>query len=1288
MLPYPRRLITTTLALAFAAVAGTANAVVTPLPSAVTVQQGGASSAVTVSLAWTSPDHWAGTGVLDVAGLPAGVAVVPSPVTYSYATRGVTATASFILSATPMTMPGTYSLTLRDLAMNAGTATLMVTVVPDVLPSFSVRPNALSVDLGSMSSTSAPILVSLTFPRVLGGPATGTVSLAGLPSGVLAVPATITYPCAVGATSATASFQILVSPGAAPGTYALMLTDQTQRAGSAMLSLTLVYRNPAPQVLGLAPSLVVAGSAPTTVHIIGRNFDTAGHVDADTRGLQVLASRILSGSLAEITLAAPDNAVLGPRDIRVVNSDGQRSAMAAQLVVAPPNPLLGSLSVSRLATLFPQPGTVLGQEDHVHARGVVVVTGEGTLTGAWLLDGVPFDRFMAPGSGGYPVEITSSVPIPTLTAGEHRLELAIDTPQRLVSQALALIGGDASRVALRLLSPADDAALKPEPPPEFRWMPAPGASGYEVELIAADRASRESRPARLAYRVGEPSWTPDQKAWREIAGHAWLWRVRPMLLADTLGDASEAWRMIVLPAARGAQRGSRGHGSAEVADASASWSFLLAADTAPPTVTAVVPANGAMVADQQPIIDAQWSESGALSVHAMSVDGTDVTELATWSPGRALYRSIVPLPAGNHTVLLSLNGQATGWTFTVGGATEAPPTKRGNWGMTALGTVAQGEKPQVTASGTSAAPGAVLPPGNSARGQLASQTDLAYRAATLRATGDLAARRDFDAPPLSVPENRNWLVTGDATQGKVRETATVGLGSPTFASQAQIVTAGLPRLGVETRVAGGRFAMSGYQSFDSGTAAVAGSGSFDQTLRGAGIGFGKDVDRVNLRAVFLDVDSRAGPMTTGGHGQLYGLLGSFKLSNTVTVTGEAGHGSFEPNGESSPPLATTLPPTSLPSVFVSQATPDPTSLPSLASVLPGGSTTSPGGAQQTGVLFAPLSKQSGDAWRVTAMGMIHGLSFAANYRQSDAGFANPANPGYTAGGTSGLRGADLTLNGVVIGGKGSLGLTLRHADSPLSGTAGAPRVSDDGGNLMLSLRAGRYLTASAASNVSFRHGDADDAASLPKTDSRMLGESFTLAETVGKLTVSEMTAYQTQKDHVNPYGDSRTLCVSVSAAGALGPHLTLNVMGNGTRSAGSPEMGTTEMWMLNAQPTLQFPKAWLTLAPRAAYSQMRNSVQASKSTTEQYGGALTLTPPWYKSLLGFVVQGDWARARGAGLADEGRFKGRVAAVITVRWSAGRGATFAAPTAATPVPTTTGMRTMAALAHGLTPASFW
>ena len=95
-------------------------------------------------------------------------------------------------------------------------------------------------------------------------------------------------------------------------------------------------------------------------------------------------------------------------------------------------------------------------------------------------------------------------------------------------------------------------------------------------------------------------------------------------------------------------------------------------DKAGPTITNLLPANGATITDTTPTIQASYSDLSSVDVNTVfiTVDGTNVTALATKTTTQVSYSPTSSMNLGEHTVIVAAsdtkkNHATTTWSFTI-----------------------------------------------------------------------------------------------------------------------------------------------------------------------------------------------------------------------------------------------------------------------------------------------------------------------------------------------------------------------------------------------------------------------------------------------------------------------------------------------------------------------------------------------------------------------------------------------------------------------------------------------
>lgn len=220
-----------------AVLATVAQASIVATPNTVTVAQNQTSTPINLALSFSGPG-FPGVATIAVTGMPPGVSTIPSPVTYAYTamTAGATSTTSFMFNVGATSPVGTYTITLTDVTLNAGTTTVTLQVIPP--PSFTANatPNPVTLQAGGSSQnvtvttatdpgfTAASVTYSFSgFPGFIstGGSQT-TNQLSGY------APVTFTFSAAAGAIAGTYTGTLTGTPGiGAPKTFPFTVVVQS-----------------------------------------------------------------------------------------------------------------------------------------------------------------------------------------------------------------------------------------------------------------------------------------------------------------------------------------------------------------------------------------------------------------------------------------------------------------------------------------------------------------------------------------------------------------------------------------------------------------------------------------------------------------------------------------------------------------------------------------------------------------------------------------------------------------------------------------------------------------------------------------------------------------------------------------------------------------------------------------------------------------------------------------------------------------------------------------------------
>lgn len=394
----------------------------------------------------------------------------------------------------------------------------------------SAAPGALSLTPGASG------MVSVTVTGI--GAFTEPVTVTAAPSAMLLVePGEFTL-----AAGETRAVTITADQDAGPGTVSLVFTGVSPSVTAGRTATVAVTIEPAPPppppppaapvIQGITPPSVATGTRSNVLRVTGQNFQAGAVVGSASTGVRVTGWRILGAGLAEVVVDVRPDAPAGPYALELTNPDGGATTGGANLVVVPAGALAAPLAVTATRIVTPRPWQIVEPGERIHARALLATSGTGTVVGTWLLDGVPFDRFTRVVSSGYPVEVRSSIPIPSSFTGERRLELAIESPRGSPPRGVPYLQAAESRSVIRILAPAPDTELASDTDGTsraFRWTLVPGASGYEVEVDAEERTT-------LRRRVADPEWRPDDALLRELGSAEARFRVRAVFPGEVYED--------------------------------------------------------------------------------------------------------------------------------------------------------------------------------------------------------------------------------------------------------------------------------------------------------------------------------------------------------------------------------------------------------------------------------------------------------------------------------------------------------------------------------------------------------------------------------------------------------------------------------------------------------------------------------------------------------------------------------------------------------------------------------
>ncbi|MBN2371149.1 MAG: hypothetical protein JXO72_11755 [Vicinamibacteria bacterium] len=1167
---------------------GRAEATVVVSPARVTVDQGATSTPVSVSLTFDSMRgvEARGEGRLATSLLPSGVTTSPDPLTFQFAPSPYTTTTSatmvfqFVVSGS--TAPGAYSLRVTESGkLQAGSASMML-VVRQVVVTPPVTPTPTPIVV-----TPATSIRGVVPPAVSAGTVDVVVRLLG---------ASIPQDAEVYAAEENQGQDIVVSHSryissglieavvrvradAAPGPRRLRLRDASGADLGVDARLIIL---PAQSIAAPAQVLTAATLSPRSGTLVAPNDRIYPRGVLTTSGAGTIvgswringtpfdrfAIQVRSGRPVQVTARMPvPPLIVGEHRLELVIESPQSFATA-------PVRLVGAASTASALRVFsPRDNAALS-----------------------LMPPYPVFRWsLAPGAVGY--------------------ELEIQGEDRVLSRRLAEVEWKADPAILRELGPG-----------LWRWRVRAFFPGDVRGEPTSDRVFTIVPQAVKFGRVNverDPATGRARIAWSIDASGA-IYRVeildaegkKARYKALTLEPRFVVPSRVVFAAGQSRVRitalGPQGEvlGVSDVVRSSSGdhdlFGRIALAQAAPCEVTALAPPENGTVSEAATRIEAQWSGLAARDEVFLEIDGMDVSDLAIWTENDVVYEPVLPLGVGSHEARISLRGAERVWKFSVQTSSEAAGAgvpEASKWDVSEQWQLSL----QAGLSVTKESEGSAAPGTDIATLQASGQGDVTDRVFFVRASGDFAGRRTLDEPKEFVDENRNWMLEGGMREGVFSAKVRAGHAAPDFIDQAEYLTTGLVKSGIQARVGASLLSGAAYQSVTS-TADGAESGlGLEQDVSAFALELSKDPSGSLLRVVRINVDDSGGAMSPPRKGSVSGVFGRLMFGTNLDFTVEGARSSIDAD--------------------------------------------TAGEEDRTG--------QAGRA-ALTATSS-KGTVFTMAVRHRDRDFVNPASDGLTANGTPG-NSVELSVAHPFDQGRGSITAAGQYLTSPAALEEGAPNIQEGSGSLSVSIGAGRPVSLSATGTTGMRTSDPYDSLSLPETDQLDLGATATLTETLGRMSLSQTAAYQTAKDRINPLADTQTLAGNVALNGSIGTSLTLAASLGFTRTESDPEMGQTDIIQISAQPSFQFARIWLSLQPTMLYSKTRNEILLLESTAEQYAGLLSWTPPWARSLLSFQLIADWSRAIEGEVLPKPAFDKRYGFALTLQWGASGTAT-SAPSAA-------------------------
>ncbi len=972
-----------------------------------------------------------------------------------------------------------------------------------------------------------------------------------------------------------------------------------------------------PSVDAIAPPSVTVPSLATTLRVGGTNFAANGRVVSSSPGVVVERTTVFGPTLAEIVVHVPASTPPGAVRLGFFNPNpspdspngGIRSERAAVRLLYPRGAIGAPLSVNTATIVFPVEGTIVSNTDAVYPRALLAMSGSGTVVGAWAVDGVPFDRFIATTNAGAPLEIRAHVPIPPTAWGEHRLSLIIDSPKFLNASGPTTTNNDAtagpsvkfessatSATRLTIYEPAERALI--EGVPRIRWTLVPGASAYEIEILHIADDGRELGSRRL--RTTETSWTP-----KDLGSGMMRLRVRAIFQGDTRGEPTE-WRTFVLLPARASLH------IDGASDRRVAWSggglgmiyrveFLRGESRCFDALTFSSPYRMAT--------SIEWRNCDAVRVDAFSPSGTLLgkSQLVTlgksFAPPIALVTEREPVDVIEHLPragaisggLLSVaarwrEGAQVNSALLVDGTDVTAVAMRQPRAIVydALLPLAAGKHVAALASAgaldewtfsvsddpTPSAPAVTNPPtyviqpsgsvgvqrARPASDKTTGSISLSAQGAVgdvtagngVQATGDLVYAGGLDPNHLA-QASRNWLGQGRTSYGPMWGSARLGYTTPDFTDGAEFLTSGTARTGVVARAGSAWGTLSYYQPVDPQVHGVLSASPENLGIRSAAFAT-PDGKPYLIRVIALRMQEPANVIlnTTESTTRNFGIFGRYDFGPKGLLSAEAAHGSVTPQA----------------------------------------------GSGQV--------SRSGDAIRLTANGVLAGTTYSADLRTVDSNYLNPGNRSLNPG-----TGEHFTLGRTF--GINILSLTVDHHEQG-QGTNSPQHATASAVGLSVTTTFNPRISLITALGVNTDHADAL-AASLPATSRRSSSASAALSETFSKLNVSESLSWSRLDDHITPTASNDSTSMTVAVNGAPTTNVALASLAGFTRTNATPTGGTTDYWTLSLTPSIAFPTHCLSVSPSVTLDRKPDLVATSSVRNQSFGSIVQWSPLWLSSLV-------------------------------------------------------------------------
>lgn len=488
-------------------------------------------------------------------------------------------------------------------------------------------------------------------------------------------------------------------------------------------------------------------------------------------------------------------------------------------------------------------------------------------------------------------------------------------------------------------------------------------------------------------------------------------------------------------------------------------------------------------------------------------------------------------------------------------------------------------------------------PSASTRLHVSTRTDLRGHSLDQQVVGDISASHDLGDPWHGRADSRSWVARLAVPNGEVRPAVTVGFAPPSFLDQNELLNVFSAGGGVQGTIGSSVGRVSYFRS--ARLASSHGPGGPDPEVGAAAYELFTPDGRFLFRATTLHVSEQpVEGFSPGGDGMGFGFLAGADMGPRLQLLGEAAFGDYRP-GEDSYDEA-----------------------------------------------------RDGRAFRLAARGGAGTVGYTLAVGRTDAGFVNPANPGFTPGGLSGRTRADITLTNTFFG-RASVSGSYNHVRGGIGDGLGDPKTTENGANLRLSLPVSSRVSVSVGGNMVAQRGDGIEELELPETHRGHKGVDLSVTQTLGRFGLSQTVSWQGLSDRAQPWADQRVLDVNLGAHGTLHRFVDVSVGVSETRIDGEPDLGSTRHRLASVQPTLTIGGTGLRLTPRLALTRASNAALDSDFRTTQYQLSAQWVAPWAAIPLTLDVASDWNRSWSAFDDERPGFNRLTMLTLGVSWRADR-----------------------------------